>query len=222
MTECTGAGPLDDVKTNKHTYSSTKLLTRVTVAEKLVFVNPFWWNNHLFIVLFAVSSWFVPRASLTVNIDLGDVTKWYYSTVPYSCGIWEKESIIGVKIPTFWSTIQWETRQASFPTGTVDPQVGIFLSPLNTNNGFYLSYMDTHGRLLYSIPLSQKWLILFHAHHSIPYFLFQNKLLKNPESIQNNVTLIELWCHLTTMSRNYNTTNVQATRDSLGKITWVR
>ena len=34
---------------------------------------------------------------------------------------------------------QWETRQASFPTGTVDHRVGIFLSPLNTDNGFYLS-----------------------------------------------------------------------------------
>ena len=33
-----------------------------------------------------------------------------------------------------------ETRQASIPTGTVDPRVGIFLSPLNTNDGFYLSH----------------------------------------------------------------------------------
>ena len=41
MTECTGImGSLDDVK--KHnTFSSTKLLTRVTVADKLVLVNPF-------------------------------------------------------------------------------------------------------------------------------------------------------------------------------------
>ena len=37
---------------------------------------------------------------------------------------------------------QWETRQASFPTETVDPRVGIFLSPLNTNDGFYLSQID--------------------------------------------------------------------------------
>ena len=29
--------------------------------------------------------------------------------------------------------------EASFPTGTVDPRVGIFLSPLNTNDGFSLS-----------------------------------------------------------------------------------
>ena len=46
------------------------------------------------------------------------------------------------KIPTLGSTIQWETRQASFPTGTVGPWVGIFLSPLSTNDGFYLSHMD--------------------------------------------------------------------------------
>ena len=44
------------------------------------------------------------------------------------------------KIPTLGSTIQWETWQASFPTGTVGPRVGIFLSPLNTNDGFYLSH----------------------------------------------------------------------------------
>ena len=44
------------------------------------------------------------------------------------------------KIPTRGSTVQWETRQASFPTGTVGPRVGIFLSPLNTNDGFYLSH----------------------------------------------------------------------------------
>ena len=34
--------------------------------------------------------------------------------------------------------LQWETRQALFPTD-LDPLVGIFLSPLNINNGFYLS-----------------------------------------------------------------------------------
>ena len=31
--------------------------------------------------------------------------------------------------------------KASFPTGTVDPRVGISLSPLNTNDGFSLSQM---------------------------------------------------------------------------------
>ena len=46
------------------------------------------------------------------------------------------------KIPTLGSTVQWETRQASFPIGTVGPRVGIFLSPLNINDGFYLSIMD--------------------------------------------------------------------------------
>ena len=42
VTESTGTGSPDDVKTHhKHTFSSTKLLTRVTVADKLVLVNPF-------------------------------------------------------------------------------------------------------------------------------------------------------------------------------------
>ena len=34
---------------------------------------------------------------------------------------------------------QRETRQALFTTGMVDPRAGIFLSPLNTNDRFYLS-----------------------------------------------------------------------------------
>ena len=42
LTESTGTGSLDDVKTHHtHTFTSTKLLTRVTVADKLVLVNPF-------------------------------------------------------------------------------------------------------------------------------------------------------------------------------------
>ena len=53
------------------------------------------------------------------------------------------------KIPTLGSTVQWETRQASFPTETVGPRVGIFLSPLNTNDGFYLSHMGSYvGQIL--------------------------------------------------------------------------
>ena len=38
---------------------------------------------------------------------------------------------------------QWETRLAEFPTGTVDPRVGIFLEPLNTNDRFFFSYTTT-------------------------------------------------------------------------------
>ena len=50
------------------------------------------------------------------------------------------------KIQTLGSTIQWETRQASFPTGMVSPWVGIFLSPLNTNDGFYISNIPVLAR----------------------------------------------------------------------------
>ena len=95
--------------------------------------------------LFAVSRWFVKRASLTVNIDLSDVTNKYYTVMYRTVVVYEKKNrslvFIGSrKIPTLGSTGQWETRQASFPTGTVGPQVGIFMSPLNTNDGFYLSH----------------------------------------------------------------------------------
>ena len=39
--------------------------------------------------------------------------------------------------------------QASFPTGTVGPRVGIFLSQVNTNGGFYLSDEPilAHGKI---------------------------------------------------------------------------
>ena len=38
---------------------------------------------------------------------------------------------------------QWETRLAEFSTGTVDPRVGVFLKPLNTNDRFFFSYTTT-------------------------------------------------------------------------------
>ena len=47
-------------------------------------------------------------------------------------GMAEKESITDVQCR------QEKSRQASLPTGKVDPRVGVFLSPLNTNDGFYL------------------------------------------------------------------------------------
>ena len=45
------------------------------------------------------------------------------------------------EIPCLGSTIQWKIQQASFPTGMVGPWFGIFLSPLNTNDGFYYSHI---------------------------------------------------------------------------------
>ena len=89
------------------------------------------------------------RASLTVNIDLSDVTNKYYTVLYRTVVVYEKKNRSLVfsgsrKIPTLGSTVQWETRQASFPTATVGPRVGIFLSPLNTNDGFYLSHIDPY------------------------------------------------------------------------------
>ena len=79
----------------------------------------------------------------TVNIDLSDITNRY--TVPYRRLelVYEKKNRSLVlsgsrKIPNLGSTVQWETRQASFPNGTVGPWVGIFLSPLDTNDGWIL------------------------------------------------------------------------------------
>ena len=98
-------------------------------------------DNALFIRCFKL---FVERASLTVNIDLSDVTDKYHTVLYRTVVVYEikNRSLVfsgSRNIPTLGSTVQWETRQASFPTGTVGPRVGIFLSPLNTNDGFYLS-----------------------------------------------------------------------------------
>ena len=85
--------------------------------------------------LFAVSSWFVQRASLTVNIDHSDVTNIYYTVLYRTVVVYERKNrllVFGVsrKIQTLGPTDQWETRQASLPTGTVGPRFGIFLSPM--------------------------------------------------------------------------------------------
>ena len=42
--------------------------------------------------LFAVSSWFVQRASLTVNIDLSDVTNRYYKVLYRTVVVYEKKN----------------------------------------------------------------------------------------------------------------------------------
>ena len=115
------------------------------MADMLVLVNPFLIKiticslfNALFIYfLFQID--FVHCASLTVNIDLSDVTNRY--TVLYcTVRLLNLKLVYEKKNPNIGSTVQWETRQASFPTGTVGPRVGIFLSPLDTNDGFYLSH----------------------------------------------------------------------------------
>ena len=63
-----------------NTFSSIKLLTQVTVADKLVLMKkPF--VHRLMYCLFAVSSRIVQRTSLTVNIVLSDVTNRYYTMV---------------------------------------------------------------------------------------------------------------------------------------------
>ena len=146
--------------------------------------------------LFAVSSWFVQRASLTVNIDLSDVINRYYTVLYRTVVVYEKKNRSLVfsgsrKIPTLGSTIQWETRQASFPTGTVGPRVGIFLSPLNTNDGFYLSYMTT-------------WLLSYMG--GAKYFLLRKRVFKGPiycaKVSQRHQAMVSVtyWRHITLMT----------------------
>ena len=86
------------------------------------------------------------------NIDLSDVTNNYNTVLYRTVVVYEKKNRSLVfsgsrKIPTLGSNVQWETRQALFPTGTVGPRVGIFLSPLNTNDGFiYLTWVAMWDR----------------------------------------------------------------------------
>ena len=69
---------------------------------------------------FAVSSWFVERASSTVNIDLSDVTNKYYTVLYRPVVVYEKKNRSLVfsgsrKIPTLGSTVQWELGKPRFP-----------------------------------------------------------------------------------------------------------
>ena len=64
----------------------------------------------------------------------------------FSDGMWEKVLITDTQRrqenpKSSGPPFQWETRQASFTTGMVDPRVRIFLSPLNTTDVFCLSGM---------------------------------------------------------------------------------
>ena len=45
------------------------------------------------------------------------------------------------KIPTLGSDVQWETLQASFPSGTVGPRNELLGPPLNTKDGFCLFHI---------------------------------------------------------------------------------
>ena len=81
---------------------------QVTVADRLVLVNLYWWNNHLFIVKCAVYSLFSVELYSARHWLLKHRPQWrhqqiLYSTVPYHTvvklriGIWEKVLMIGVQ-----------------------------------------------------------------------------------------------------------------------------
>ena len=81
-----------------------------------------------------------------------------------------------------------------------DPEGQIFLSHLHTNNGFFFLLNIKYRTLCYN----------------------QIRPLEVPEyTWYDDVTLTQQCSHLTTMCMSSNTTNVQPSSDSLGKITWV-
>ena len=146
--------------------------------------------------LFAVSSWFVQRASLTVNIDLIEVTNRYYTVLYRTVVVYEKKNRSLVfscsrKFPTLGSTVQWETRQALFPTGTVGPRFGIFLSPLNTNDGFCLSYPGCHVRAILEFTHLVLKSLLCKSHVMWHLSIFRN--LRQPFFYNKNPLIILGW-----------------------------
>ena len=80
------------------------------------------------------------------------------------------------KIPTLGSTVQWETRQAWFPTGTVGPRVDSIY-----NDGFYLSYMGTYNELLYyTLETSLSWTYVSVFTY---YVIVLDRILKSVECV---------------------------------------
>ena len=79
---------------------------------------------------------------------------------------------------------RWALRlQASFPTGTVGPRVWIFLSALNTNDGFYLSNMGSDvGQIFPTASL--------HRDHSILYALVCDKEISHIGKYNVNPDLV--------------------------------
>ena len=88
-------GSLDDVKTNKHTFSTQKLHTRVTVADKLVLVIHFdeiticSLFNAMFIRCFKL---ICTACVIDLNIDLSDVTNRYYTLLHRTVVVYEKKN----------------------------------------------------------------------------------------------------------------------------------
>ena len=130
----------------------------VTVADKLVLVNPF--VLCLMRCLLAVSSLFVQRASLTVNIDISDVTNTYY-TGKNSKWVWSG------------STTITNCRQ---PRGTARKSRSIItrhqedkLSKLSL-----VSHWSggPSGWDFLSVPTQHQWWILFFSHTRSGFLLF--------------------------------------------------
>ena len=112
------------------------------------FKNPFWRNDHMFIVS-AVRSLFQTVIFGRQTVDLFEVARvigkhqpqWRHQQILYRTSLnvellYDKNnrSLLfsgSRKIPTLGPPVHWER---GLPTETMGPGVGIFLSPLNTND----------------------------------------------------------------------------------------
>ena len=76
------------------------------------------------------------------------------------------------KMLTLGATVQWETREVSLSTGNVISPVGIFLSPLDTNDGFYLSHMGNNNGNPNLVCVAQKRCNSLRHHRLIKLSMF--------------------------------------------------
>ena len=94
------------------------------------------------VLLIAVPSWFVQRASLIVNIDLSDITKIYYTVLYRTVVVYEKKI-------DHWCSVVPEKSQPSGP-------------PFSGNSASINSHWnDGPSGWDFSVPTEHQWWFLF-------------------------------------------------------------
>ena len=88
-------------------------------------------------------------------------------------------------------------------------------SPVITNG-------DTKGLIFLSHPHTNNWFFFLLTIDFLFSIIFTSLWICWDPRSHDDVILIKQWRHLTTMCASSNTINEQSSRESLGKITWVR
>ena len=88
---------------------------------------------------------------------------------------------VGTKNPNPRATSQWETRLAEFPTGIMDPRVGIIMFPRNINDGFIFSHIIWRSTVRYLLVTSQ--LMFTKARSYNPFLVYCRELAPGTVSL---------------------------------------